>query len=87
MRFDILEEVKTDSFFAGKTFVITGTLESLSREEAKQKLRALGADVAESVSSKTTAVIAGENPGSKLAKARKLGVSVLDEGELLTLLK
>lgn len=64
---------------AGKTYVITGTLSSMAREEAKTKLRALGAHVADSVSKKTTAVIAGENGGSKLEKARALGVEVLNE--------
>jgi DNA ligase (NAD+) len=71
---------------AGRTYVITGTLESMSREEAEAKLRALGAKVSGSVSSKTTAVIAGENAGSKLAKARSLGVDVLNEKGLLRLI-
>ncbi len=71
----------------GRTYVITGTLESMSRDEAKEKLRALGADVAGSVSKNTTAVIAGESAGSKLDKAHELGVPVLDEAELLKLLK
>jgi DNA ligase (NAD+) len=63
----------------GKTFVITGTLASLTREEAKAKLQALGAKVTDSVSKKTSAVIAGAEAGSKLTKARELGVEVLDE--------
>ena len=70
----------------GRTYVITGTLASYSREAAKEKLRALGADVTESVSKKTTAVIAGENPGSKIEKARALGVEVLDEAAFLNLI-
>lgn len=70
---------------AGKTYVITGTLESMSREEAEAKLRALGAKVSGSVSKKTTAVIAGENAGSKLDKARELGVDVLEEKNFLSL--
>jgi DNA ligase (NAD+) len=72
---------------SGKIYVLTGTLSSLSREEAKAKLRALGADVTESVSKQTTAVIAGENAGSKLDKAKSLGVEVFTESDLLKLLK
>ncbi len=63
----------------GKTFVVTGTLESMSRDEAKQKIKAQGGKVSESVSSKTDYVVVGENPGSKAEKAQKLGVSILDE--------
>ncbi len=70
---------------AGQTFVLTGTLLSLSREEAKEKLRVLGADVSSSVSKKTTAVIAGENPGSKFTDAQKLGVAILSEQAFLAL--
>ena len=71
---------------AGKTYVLTGSLKSMSRDEAKEKLRALGAHVAESVSKKTTAVIAGEEAGSKLDKAKGSGVLVLGEKDFLTLL-
>ncbi len=71
---------------AGKTYVITGTLESMSRDEAKEKLRTLGAHIAESVSAKTTAVVAGENAGSKLDKARELGVAVFSEEQFLQML-
>ncbi|MBQ4853772.1 NAD-dependent DNA ligase LigA [Rhodanobacter sp. B2A1Ga4] len=70
----------------GQTFVLTGTLASLSRDEAKDRLEALGAKVSGSVSKKTSAVIAGEAAGSKLDKAQELGVPVWDEAQLLALL-
>ncbi|EGN74321.1 DNA ligase, NAD-dependent [Idiomarina sp. A28L] len=72
---------------AGKTYVLTGTLTELTRDEAKAQLQALGAKVSGSVSKKTTAVIAGEAAGSKLAKAEGLGVPVLTEAELIKLLQ
>ncbi|MGG3467693.1 NAD-dependent DNA ligase LigA [Neobacillus pocheonensis] len=74
---------ESDSIFAGKTVVLTGKLEQLSRNEAKEKIEALGGNVAGSVSKKTHLVIAGEDAGSKLAKAQELGIEVWDEEKLL----
>ncbi len=76
-----------DAPFAGKTFVITGTLTSMGRDEAGAKVRALGGNVATSVSSKTHYLVCGADAGSKLTKARELGVPVLEEGAFLALLK
>jgi DNA ligase (NAD+) len=71
---------------AGKTLVLTGTLPDLTREEATQKITAAGGRVTTSVSKKTDYVVAGEAAGSKLEKAERLGVPVLDEAGLLELL-
>ncbi|HEY6225295.1 MAG TPA: NAD-dependent DNA ligase LigA [Gemmatimonadales bacterium] len=68
---------------AGQTFVITGTLPTLSRDAATRLIEAAGGHVADSVSKRTSAVVAGENPGSKLARAQTLGIPVLAEAELL----
>lgn len=70
---------------AGQTLVLTGTLIAMGRDEAKDKLQQLGAKVAGSVSAKTSAVIAGDNAGSKLAKAEELGVAVWTEQQMLDL--
>lgn len=67
----------------GQVFVLTGTLNSLTRDEAKEKIRALGGDISESVSKKTTVVIVGENPGSKYDKAQELGVRSMNEQEFI----
>jgi DNA ligase (NAD+) len=72
---------------SGQTIVLTGTLPSLSRDEAKAMLEEAGAKVAGSVSQKTSYVVAGSEAGSKLEKALALGVPVLDEAGLLSLLK
>jgi len=71
----------------GKTFVITGTLEGMKREEVKQRLLALGAKVSGSVSKRTDYVIAGSKPGTKVEKARQYGVEILDEIGFLSLIK
>ncbi len=71
---------------AGQTFVITGTLVSMTRDDAKDRLQALGGKVSGSVSSKTDYLVVGSNPGSKLAKAEKLNVKILDEDALKALL-
>ncbi len=81
-----IERRIVSSPLAGKTFVLTGTMAAMTRDEAKLRLQALGAKVTGSVSAKTDYVVAGDEPGSKLDKARSLNVSVLDEGQFLKLL-
>ena len=81
------EERPVEGPLSGSTYVVTGTLEGFSRDEARKALETKGAKVADSVSKKTTGVIAGESPGSKLAKAEQLGVPVLDEAALEKLLR
>jgi len=79
--------VQKNDKVANKTFVLTGSLLSLTRDEAKAKIRELGGKMAESVSSKTDYVIVGAEPGSKYEKAKQLGVNILNESEFLKLIK
>ncbi len=79
-------ERELDQVLEGQTCVLTGSLSSLTRNEAKVSLQSLGAKVAGSVSVKTTFVVAGDAAGSKLAKAQALGVKIVTEDELLKLL-
>jgi len=83
----IVPQLKTqNSKLKTKKFVITGSLESMTRDEAKERVRSLGGEVSESVSSKTDYVIVGVDPGGKAEKAKKLGVKILSEQDLLDLL-
>jgi DNA ligase (NAD+) len=82
-----VEEKVISAAVAGKTFVLTGTFPTMTRDEAKDLLEKAGAKVAGSVSKKTDYVVAGSDAGSKLAKAEELGVPVIDEAVLLDLLK
>jgi len=79
-------EAPVDGPLSGRQYVLTGTLEGFTREEAKAALEALGAKVSDSVSKKTAGVIVGESPGSKVGKAEQAGVPVLDEAALVALL-
>ena len=82
-----LEKPEGSLSFSGKTFVLTGSMAAYSREEAKSLIESLGGHVSGSVSKKTDYVVAGEDPGSKLEKARSLGVTVLSEDDFVALLK
>lgn len=87
VRFDRVEAFAAgahkDGYFFGKRVVLTGTLEKFTREQAREELRRRGATVAETVGKTTNAVVAGTDAGSKLAKARTLGIPVLDEAEFI----
>ena len=80
------EDKQKDLPLKGQQFVLTGTLGSLTRNEAKARIKALGGGIGSSVSKKTTYVVAGTDPGSKLEKAQKLGIKIIDEGEFLKLI-
>jgi DNA ligase (NAD+) len=87
LRFELGEEERPkEGPLSGRQYVLTGTLESFSREQAKAALEELGAKVSDSVSKRTTAVIVGESPGSKVAKAQAAGVPLLGEEELRALI-
>lgn len=83
----IHHEYKKAGKLTGKTFVITGTLESMSRDEAKEKIKSLGGKITESVSKETDYVVVGSDPGSKYDKALKLGITILDEKKFLGIIK
>ena len=71
----------------GKTFVLTGTLKTITRQDAKEKIRSLGGEISESVSKKTDFVVVGEEPGSKFKIAKELGLKIISEKEFLQMLK
>jgi DNA ligase (NAD+) len=85
LQFVYAQKRKKTGALQGRTFVLTGTLPHLTRDEAKAKIEAAGGKVTGSVSKKTSYVVAGEEAGSKLDKAREIGVAVIDEAELLKL--
>lgn len=80
------EKISTGKL-SGKTFTLTGGLETMTRDEAKEKIRALGGDISESVSKETDYVIAGSEPGEKYSRAKKINVKIIDEKEFVELLK
>lgn len=84
---DEFRDEKINTNLVGKSFVLTGTLQNLSREKAGEEIRKRGGSVSNTVSSKTTYVVVGENPGSKLSEAQKKGVKTLSEIEFLDLIK
>jgi DNA ligase (NAD+) len=88
LRFELDEDDRPpEGPLSGSQYVITGTLETLSREQARAALEALGAKVSDNVSKKTTGIFVGESPGSKVAKAQKAGVPLLTEDDLKALLE
>jgi DNA ligase (NAD+) len=83
---DVVDSNRVSGAIVGKTFVVTGTLPTLKRDEAKALIQAAGGKVTDSVSKKTDYLVVGEDAGSKLTKAQTLGVAQLSEAELLELL-
>lgn len=82
------EKLKTKSKkLKGRIFVLTGSLETMTRAQVKEKIRLLGGEISESVSKKTDYVIAGKSPGTKLEEAKKLGIKVIDEAKFLEMIK
>jgi DNA ligase (NAD+) len=86
LRVKIRKQARISQKLKNKKFVLTGSLESLTRDEAKARIKSLGGRVSESVSKETDFVVAGEDPGSKLDKAKKLKVKVISEKEFLKML-
>jgi DNA ligase (NAD+) len=86
MQSEAVEQPKAAQVFAGKTFVLTGTLDTMTREEAGSLIAERGGRVSSSVSKKTGFLVAGRDPGSKLEKARELSVQILDEQQFRTML-
>lgn len=81
------KSVRSLARLAGKTFILTGSLDSMTRDGAKDKIRDLGGDISSSVSKETDYLVAGADPGSKLEKAKKLGVEILNEADFLNMIK
>jgi DNA ligase (NAD+) len=86
LSFEYTARKRRDGALSGLTFVVTGTLPSLSREEAKQRIEAAGGKVASAVSKKTSYVVAGDDAGTKLVKAKELKIPVIDEAGLIELI-
>ena len=82
-----IEDENSDNRFLGKTFVLTGTLENFTRDEASEIIEKLGGKTSGSVSKKTSYVLAGEDAGSKLAKAQSLGIPVITEAQFDEMIK
>ena len=82
-----IEDENTDNRFLGKTFVLTGTLENFTRDEASEIIEKLGGKTSGSVSKKTSYVLAGEDAGSKLDKAQSLGIPVITEAQFDEMIK
>ena len=83
---ELPDSLKSEGKFKGRQFVLTGTLTGLTREEAKEKIQALGGRVTSTVSKKTDYMVVGTSAGSKLKKAEKLGIMLLDEDALKKLI-
>ena len=84
---DDIDTIQNSTFWSGKSVLLTGTLKTLGRSEAQEKLESLGAKILSSVSKKLDILIVGENPGSKLQKAQDLQIRIIYEDEMLSLMK